>query len=332
MAAVVEVLQKAIMGQAAALLVSGEAGVGKTVLVRAACSQVSDVAEVIWGSCLPLTSLAVPFLPLRSGLREWAGSHAIPVPGESDGPATGYWPAEFDAWLDGLCLERPMVLVVDDLHWADQSTLELLMYVLAGRADRRLAIVATVRAGEVPEGHRLRRWLADARRLPRVDEISLGRLDRVATADQIAVLLDRPPHQTLVDAVFGRTAGNAYLTRLIVRDIPPDARSLPSNLPADLREAAAYAWQGLSRPARELTRLVAVAGRPQPAAGLGQVATALGSGGDVVPLLREAVDAGVLMVGVDGTYWFVHPLLAEVLEDGLLPEERRARHAHSPRR
>jgi hypothetical protein len=201
------------------------------------------------------------------------------------------------------------------------------MYVLAGRADRRLAIVATVRAGEVPEGHRLRRWLAAARRLPRVDEISLGRLDRVATADQIAVLLDRPPHQTLVDAVFGRTAGNAYLTRLIVRDIPPDARSLPSNLPADLREAAAYAWQGLSRPARELTRLVAVAGRPQPAAGLGQVATALGSGGEVVPLLREAVDAGVLMVGVDGTYWFVHPLLAEVLEDGLLPEERRARHA-----
>jgi DNA replication protein DnaC len=89
MAGVVGVLQEAIMGQAAALLVSGEAGVGKTVLVRAACSQVSDVAEVIWGSCLPLTSLAVPFLPLRSGLREWAGSHAIPVPGESDGPATG---------------------------------------------------------------------------------------------------------------------------------------------------------------------------------------------------------------------------------------------------
>jgi hypothetical protein len=184
-----------------------------------------------------------------------------------------------------------------------------------------------MRAGEVPEGHRLRRWLADVRRLPRVDILRLGRLDRVATADQIAVLLDRPPHQTLVDAVFGRTAGNAYLTRLIVRDIPPDATSLPPNLPADLREAAAYAWQGLSRPARELTRLVAVAGGLQPAARLGQVATSLESGGDVVPLLREAVDAGVLVVGVDGTYWFAHPLLAEVLEDGLLPEERRAWHA-----
>ena len=327
MAAVVGVLREAIAGQTAALLVSGEAGVGKTVLVRAASSQVSDVTDVIWGSCLPLTSLAVPFLPLRSGLREWAGSHASPLPGEADGPASAYAPVEFDAWLDRMCLERPMVLVVDDLHWADQSTLDVLMYVLAGPADRRLAIVATVRTGEVPQGHPVRRWLADARRLPRVDEISLGRLDRVATADQIAALLGRPPHQALVDAVFGRTVGNAYLTRLIVRDVSSDARSLPPDLPADLREAAARAWQGLSRPARELTRLVAVAGRPQPAAVLGQVAATLGSGGDVVPLLREAVDAGVLVVSADGAYWFAHPLLAEVLEDGLLPEERRARHA-----
>jgi predicted ATPase len=73
MAAAVEVLEQATRGQAMALLVSGEAGVGKTVLVRAACSQVSDIADVLWGSCLPLTSLAVPFLPLRSALREWAG-------------------------------------------------------------------------------------------------------------------------------------------------------------------------------------------------------------------------------------------------------------------
>lgn len=106
MAAVVSVLQRAIMGQAAALLISGEAGVGKTVLVDAACSQVSDVADVIWGSCLPLTSLAVPFLPLRSALREWAGSRGIPmpVPDGSDGSATGYGPVEFDAgWTKRVC-------------------------------------------------------------------------------------------------------------------------------------------------------------------------------------------------------------------------------------
>jgi DNA-binding CsgD family transcriptional regulator len=114
---------------------------------------------------------------------------------------------------------------------------------------------------------------------------------------------------------------------LIVRNVPPDATSVPPDLPADLREATAHAWQGLSQPARELTGLVAVGGRPQSAARLGEVANVLGFDGAVVPLLREAVDAGVLVVGADRAYWFAHPLLAEVLEDGLLPEELRTRHA-----
>ena len=100
------------------------------------------------------------------------------------------------------------------------------------------------------------------RRLPRIDDMYLGRLDRVATADQVAGLLGRPPHQALLDAVFTRTRGNAYLTRLIIRDIPADATSLPPDLPTDLREAAAHTWHGLSRRARQLTQLIAVADDP----------------------------------------------------------------------
>jgi DNA-binding CsgD family transcriptional regulator len=329
LATVVGLLRGAVGGRAGALLVSGEAGVGKTTLARAACSQVVDFADVVWGSCLPLASLAVPFLPLRSALREWReerGAAAVPLSGGPDWRA-GEGPVEFDAWLDGVCRQRPVVLVVDDLHWADQSSLDVLMYVLAGPSDRRLAVVATVRTGEVGEGHPLRRWLADVRRLPGVTELPLGRLDRVGTAEQLAGLLGAPPHQSLVDAVFARAQGNAYLTSLLVRKLSPDATSLPTGLPSDLREAAAQAWHGLSQPARELTGLVAVSGRPQRARQLAEVAQATGPPGDLVPLLREAVDAGVLEVAVDDTYWFAHPLLAEVLEEGLLPEERRARHA-----
>ncbi len=136
-----------------------------------------------------------------------------------------------------------------------------------------------------------------------------------------------PPHQALVDAVFARTRGNAYLTTLLARGLPPDAVALPTGLPTALQEAVAHAWHGLSSPARELTRLLAVAGRPQNANQLEVVARAFGIASDPVPLLREAVDAGVLDVGTDGRYWFTHPLLAEVLEEGLLPEERQARHA-----
>ena len=270
----------------------------------------------------------MPFLPLTTALRQWAADHDEPVPllqpsgkiGSSDGPI------EFDSWLTGVCRRRPVVLVVDDLHWADQSTLDVLMYVLAGLADRRLAVLATIRSGEVTENHPLRRWLADMRRLPGIRELRLDRLDRAATAEQLAGLLGGPPHESLVDQVYARTDGNAYLTTLLARGLPSDARSLPAGLPTELGDAALRAWRSLSSPAQALTRLIAVAGRPQRSDQLGKLAAQTGVTGDVVPLLREAVDGAVLHVGASGTYWFVHPLLAEVLEAGLLPEERRALH------
>ena len=184
--AVVGLVQDAAArGEGGALLVSGEAGVGKTALVREASAQVAADADVLWAPCLPLTSLAVPFLPLTSALREWAAERDVPVPVLGGSGEEG--PTGFDAWLDDLCRQHPVLLVVDDLQWADQSSLDVLMYVLAGLAGRRLAVVTTVRTGE--EGDPLRRWLADVRRLPGVAELVLGRLDRVATAEQIAGLL-----------------------------------------------------------------------------------------------------------------------------------------------
>jgi len=327
--AIVGVVRAAVGGRAGALLVWAQAGVGKTALLREGCSQVTDVADVVWGTCLPLASLTVPFLPLVSALRDRTAGRDVPTPvlRLSDGGPTGDEPVRFDAWLDEVCRQRPVVLVVDDLHWADQSSLDVLMYVLAGQADRRLAVLGAVRSGEVGEGHPLHRWLADVRRLPGVGELHLGPLDRIATAQQVTGLLGRPPHETLVDEVFAHTHGNPYLTTLLVRDLQPDASTLPVNLPADLREAATRAWHGLPLPARELIRLVAVAGGPQHADGLAEVAGATGMSSDVVPALRQAVDGGVLETGADGTHWFVHPLLAEVLEAGLLPEERRRLHA-----
>jgi DNA-binding CsgD family transcriptional regulator/MoxR-like ATPase len=328
LAAVSALIRAAAANRAGALLISGEAGVGKTALARAACSRTESTVDVLWASCLPLTSLAVPFLPLTTALRDWAAGHAEPVPllrpsgetGSKDGPF------EFDGWLAGLGERRPVVLVVDDLHWADESTLDVLMYVLAGLADHRLAVLAMIRSGEVTENHPLRRWLADVRRFPGVSELRLDRLDRAATGEQMTVLLGGPAHEALVDQIYARTDGNAYLTTLLARGLPLDARSLPAGLPTELGDAATRAWRSLTSPTRALTRLIAVAGRPQRSDQLGRLAALTGLTGDVVLLLREAVDGAVLHLGASETYWFVHPLLAEVLEAGLLPEERRALH------
>lgn len=309
-------VRAAAAGRSGTLLIGGEPGAGKTALVRSACRQSAGLADLVWGACLPFTSLTTPFQPLISGVREWHATRPEPWDGVLDGLVT------FDRWLDAMCRRRPMLLVVDDVQWADQSSLDVLMYLIAGPEQRRLAVLTTMRTGEVPDGHPLRRWLADVRRLPRVQEMLLGRLDRMTTGRQMAGLLGSPPRETLVDEVYARGRGNPYLTRLLVRDLSPGAAALPAGLPADLSDALARTWHGLSPRARELTRLTAVAGRPQRADRIAMVAS-----GDVVPLLREAVDAGVLAVDDHDRYWFTHPLLAEVLVNGLLPEERRALHA-----
>ena len=246
-AAVVGLVETAARGDGGALLVSGEAGVGKTALVREASAQVGRGRRRAVGavSAVDVAGGAVPAVDHRR-CAEWAAGRDVPVPVLGGSGEEG--PAGFDAWLEALCRQRPVLLVVDDLQWADQSSLDVLMYVLAGLAGRRLAVVTTVRAGE--EGEPLRRWLADVRRFPGVGELTLGRLDRVATGEQLAGLLGRPPHQSLVDDVYARSQGNAYLTTLLVRGLSPDARSLPAGLPTDLREAATRAWRGLSAPAQ----------------------------------------------------------------------------------
>jgi DNA-binding CsgD family transcriptional regulator/tetratricopeptide (TPR) repeat protein len=316
--AVRAVADAAVAGTASALLVSGEAGVGKTALVRHVATDVTQRAGIMWASCLPLTSLAVPLLPLRSALRSFP-----------DAPDLGTTDAvlAFDGWLDRTADRQPIVLVVDDVQWADQSSLDVLMYLLAGRADRRLGVLLTMRSGEESDGHRLRRWLADVRRFPRVGELRLGRLERVGTRDQLTVLLGRPPFESLVDDVHARSRGNPYLTSLLVRDLSPDATALPGHLPTELGDALARTWHGLSAPARRLTTILAVDGHPDRADRIAEVACSVGFVEPVLPLLHEAVDAGVLRVDPADRCWFAHPLLAEVLVEGMLPDERRALHA-----
>ena len=143
----------------------------------------------------------------------------------------------------------------------------------------------------------------------------------------MTILLGRLPREALVDDVFARTKGNPYLTSLLVRGLPPDATALAADLPTELRDALARTWHGLSTATRELTAILAVGGRPQRSVQLADAAASVGFRGSVVPSLWEAVDAGVLQSDAAERYWFAHPLLAEVLVAGLLPDERRALHA-----
>ncbi|MGO4385434.1 helix-turn-helix transcriptional regulator [Specibacter sp. RAF43] len=316
-------------GTAGTLVVSGDAGVGKTALVQHACASAGSVAWVFAGAALPLASLTVPFLALRSAFRRAPRLDGVAHPTlRTAGEAPHDVPVVIDGWLEELCLLRPVVLVIDDLQWADQSTLDVLMYLIAGPADRSLAIIATLRSGEVAEGHPVQRWLADIRRLPRINWLTLGPLDRLETEAQLSRLLGAPPHQSLLEEVFTHTAGNAYLNRLVVAGLRPDARHLPPKLPSDLRSAVLRSWRSLSAEARQITQLMAVGGRPIRARDLDAVAHPGSRPDGVLALLHEAADAGITECGAEGTHWwFHHPLIAEVLEQEQDGDERARWHA-----
>jgi DNA-binding CsgD family transcriptional regulator/tetratricopeptide (TPR) repeat protein len=324
--AVHAVVERAARGDSSALMVSGDAGIGKSTLVQQALLTPPPGVVVLSGGGLPLGSMSVPFLALRAALRGLPPDLPAPPALDSTAVAAGA-PVVFDQWLDGACALRPVALVVDDLHWCDQSTLDVLMYLLAGPRGRRFALLATLRRGEVAEGHPLHGWLADVRRMPGFEELVLGPLDRHETGQQIAGILGRPPHETLVGEVFTRTLGNSYLTRLLVTRLDPDAQHLPPALPADLRGALAANWHRASARAREVIKILAVGGRRMSSDELAKVMAGETPAADVVPLLHEALDLGVLDVDDVGGYWFHHPLQAEVIENQLPADERRRWHA-----
>ena len=167
-----------------------------------------------------------------------------------------------DALLNRILELGPVLLVVDDVQWADQASLTALAYLIAGFSRQQLALVTTHRDEESHHADEFRTWFADMRRMPSVDVLALERLDRETTRSQVAGLLGAEPADTLLDQVFRRSEGNAYLTELLVSETRPHAESLTEPLPTVLQDALLSAWQRLEPAARGLTRTIAVAGRP----------------------------------------------------------------------
>jgi predicted ATPase len=222
-----ELLSGSAAGRPAAVLVHGEAGVGKTRLVREVTEHFHTLGhEVLWGTCVYFGTASVPFAPVIQALDSWALrvgpkvrssvlegfddlSFLMPSMGfrSQDAPPTQLLTL-VDRVVQRITAEQPTVLVVDDLQWADVSSLDVLAYLIAGFRGQNLAVVVTFREEDRPAGHPLYGWLADMRRLPGVSELPLARLDAVETAEQIAQLLGRLPAEELVIDVLARSGGN----------------------------------------------------------------------------------------------------------------------------
>jgi DNA-binding CsgD family transcriptional regulator/tetratricopeptide (TPR) repeat protein len=330
----------------AVVLVGGEAGVGKTRLIAELTARCA--AEGMWvlvGGCVPVGNGALPYAPIVQALRVLLAEVGVGAVRELVGPS---WPelarllpalgepdrsgrpdqadhARLFELLLGLLgrlgEQAPLVLVVEDLHWADQSTRDLLAFLVRNVRRERVLVVITHRNDE-PGQQRLGPYLAELDRGGPMQRLEVPRLNRAQTAVQLTGILGAAPAAALVDGVFARSEGNPFFTEELLAAVQAGSRELPPTVGDLLRGRV----QALSEPARQVLAVVAVAGRPAPHQLLAAIAGL--DGRALVTALREAVAHQLLVTrpGEDG-YTFRHALLGEVVEADLLPGERTRLHA-----
>ncbi len=342
-------LAAAAEGRPVAFLVAGEAGVGKTRFIEA-CAAVAREAgfRVLAGACLELAEGALPYGAIVEALRPLpdeldparldallgAGRpelvRVMPAlgtvganAGNPEGSAQGRLFELLLGFLDRLAAERPLLCVLEDLQWADRSTLDLITYTVRTLRRGRIVLLASYRTDELSMRHPLRPALAGLERSGRIERIDLVRFTREELAAQLASILGFEPEPPTAERIWARSAGNAFYAEELLASGAAQGR-----LPETLREILLARVADLSPSIRELLRAAAVGGARLTGPLLAAVSGA--SAPEVRAALREAVDRGLLLPREDGeadTYLFRHALLQEALESDLLPGERAELHA-----
>ncbi|HXO07329.1 MAG TPA: AAA family ATPase [Solirubrobacteraceae bacterium] len=338
-------VREASAGRSALVLLGGDSGVGKTRLVgeleqRLATSGDEPPALVLRGEGVQQSDGELPYAPLLSALRPLvrgrhpalealsAGSRAqlgsilpgIAASGATDethDPASGQLRL-FEAVLeliDLLSQPAPVVLILEDMHWADRSTRSFVAFLSRSLRQERLVLLLTYRTDELHRRHALRPLLAELDRLERARRIELEPFDRAELREALADILGAEPDKHLVERLYARSEGNPlYTEELLAAGL--DGRGAA---PQSLRDAFIGRIERLSDPAQQAARAVAV-GRA-----LSEQTIATVTGGDrdnTQTALREALAEQVLITDQDERFCFRHALLREALYDDLLPGER----------
>ncbi|HWS37480.1 MAG TPA: AAA family ATPase [Actinoplanes sp.] len=322
------------------LLVGGEAGVGKSRLVEEFYR--ATTARVLVGQCLELGEEGLPFAPFAAALRELCrreGRGALggreaefarllpelgPLP-ESAETHRGHLFELVASLFTRLGQERPLILVVEDLHWADRSTRDLIAFLVRSARVPRLLLIATYRTDELHRGHPLRPFLAELERVRGVRRLDVDRLDRDGTAELLGHLLGAEPDPPTTDALFGRTQGIPFFVEQFASTADPRCADIPETL----RDLLLSRVDQLPDQAQRVLRVAAVGGTRFGHELLARVAEI-----DDAPLesaLRATVTAQLINFDPAGGYEFRHALVREAVHDDLLPGEHARLHARFAR-
>src|SRR3954467_7141278 len=352
-------VDRAAAGRTSTVLLAGDAGVGKTRLLT--FRAIERGVRVLTGHCVDLGDVGLPYLPFVDLLRPVAADPELapaaagtpvlaallagrptslpPVPPAAEGrdlsrplphraapqPVDDGRLQLFEsvaALICELAAGAPLLIVLEDVHWADRSSRDLLRSLLARLVDEPVAVVASYRADDLHRRHPLRPLLAELVRLPGVERIELAPLpddDVGALVRGLAAATGRPAEATIEDVV-SRAEGNAfYAEELLAASLHGEA------LPMGLTDVLLARVEQRSPAAQQVLRIAAVAGRRvrhELVAAVGGLATS-----ELEEALGEAVHHHLLVVSDDGRYRFRHALLREAVLGDLLPGERVRLHA-----
>ncbi|MFH9011903.1 AAA family ATPase [Streptomyces sp. NPDC017943] len=332
------VLERARAGEARAVLLAGDAGVGKTRVLDEAGKRAAEAGmTVVTGHCVDLGDVGLPYLPFTEILGVLAADPrfadalaAHPVVERLLGAGTDSV-RDVDGRLRlfegmaGLLADvagtAPLLLVLEDLHWADQSSRDLLRFLLGrGVLRRRLAVFASYRADDLHRRHPLRPLLAELVRLPVVERLELRPLTD-PDVDRLVRALERQPlPDATVRRIVERAEGNAFYAEELLAATGSGSGGVPSGL----ADVLLIRFEQLSDTAQQVLRTAAVAGRRvehdllREAVGLPEA--------ELESALREAVGRQLLVAGDGDTYSFRHALAREAVYADLLPGERARLH------
>jgi DNA-binding CsgD family transcriptional regulator/tetratricopeptide (TPR) repeat protein len=346
-------LRLAAEGRASATLLAGEAGVGKTRLVaEIAALGRAEGAVVLLGGCIDLGEGSMPYAPIAEALRglvrsvdaeeldavfgqarsELArlvpdlGPVAEPSPsGLSFGSGQGRLFELLLGVLERLAARRPVVFIVEDLHWSDRSTRDLLGFLVRNLRDAAVMLLFTYRSDELHRRHPLLPFLAELERTGRVERLELHPFDRRESADQLRAIAGHDLDLALVESIHARSGGNAFFAEELLVASGDDGTT---ELPSTLRDVLLARVADLAEPTQEFLRVASAAGQRVDPALL--AAAADFDETTLYDALRECVGRQVLVpdptAGVE-RYAFRHALLQEAIYDDLLPGERTRLHS-----
>ncbi|WP_449407386.1 helix-turn-helix transcriptional regulator [Microbacterium maritypicum] len=327
---------RAVDGMPTALLVEGEAGIGKSRLLREFGAEVVNRADVHVGWCLDLGASRTPFGPITGILRSivarlgidrvraelGVGVEALGVllpevnPTERAQTSPDRVRDAIAALIEVAAEAAPQVLVVEDLHWADDSTLAILSFLLRTIAQGRILILLSCRSDDVRRGDGVSSFIGEATRARLLERVQVGRLDPASAR----LLAEAITGRALSDAVADRIQTRAEGVPFFVEEI---AGCSTGPLPGTLRDLLLARFDRLGDDARRVVQVVSGAERPLAhplvAALVGMPEPRLDEA------IREAKSSGILVV-VDDAYRFRHALLREAVHDDLLPGERARLH------